>query len=141
MSPKNEVLIASDDAVVLRRLLSERALASGSDETTDELLATLNDAQVVEPHALPSGTVRLHSTLTYEELPAQTLRRVTLVEPRHADPGLGRISVLSPIGRALLGQAHGRLIEVELPAGRRMTIRLIEAANSGTAPINASALS
>jgi regulator of nucleoside diphosphate kinase len=137
MSPKAELYITSDDAVLLRRLLSERALVSGSDETMDALLATLNDAQVVEPQALPPGTVGLNSTLTYEELPTQTLRRVTLVEPRHADPGQGRISVLSPIGRALLGQVRGRLIEVELPAGRRMTIRLLETANAGAAPINA----
>lgn len=133
MSPKNELFITSDDAVVLRRLLSERALASGSDETMEALSAALNEAQVVEPQALPPGTVRLHSTLTYEELPAHTQRRVTLVEPGHADPGLGRISVLSPIGRALLGQVQGRLIEVDLPGGRRVTIQLIKAANSGAA--------
>lgn len=82
--------------------------------------------RVIEPHARPNDNVRLHSAVTYEELPGRLRRRVTLVSPRDADASAGRISVLSPVGRALLGHAQGSTIDVALPLGRRLSVRVIE---------------
>jgi regulator of nucleoside diphosphate kinase len=62
--------------------------------------------------------------VTYEELPARAHRRVTLVVPRQADAGAGRISVLSPVGRALLGQPSGRVVDIELPMGRQLSVHI-----------------
>ena len=82
--------------------------------------------RVLERRALPNDDARLHSTVAYEELPGRLRRRVTLVSPRDADVSAGRISVLSPVGRALLGHAKGRTIDVALPLGRRLLVRIIE---------------
>ena len=82
--------------------------------------------RVLEPRALPNDNARLHSTVTYEELPGRLRRRVTLVNPRDADASAGRISVLSPVGRALLGQAKGSTVDVALPLGRWLSVRVIE---------------
>ena len=82
--------------------------------------------RVLEPRALPSENARLHSTVMYEELPGRLQRRVTLVSPRDADASAGRISVLSPVGRALLGQAKGSTVDVALPLGRWLSVRVIE---------------
>ncbi len=45
--------------------------------------------------------------------------RYTLVGPAEADPRFGRLSLESPVGRALLGRRSGEVVEVETPAGRR----------------------
>lgn len=128
MSSVPEVFLCSIDAHELHRLLSDPIECDESAESTLALSTKLFEAQVVAPRALPNGTVRLHSTVTYEELPAQTRRRVTLVNPRQADAGAGRISILSPVGGALLGHAQGRVVEVALPTGRRRSVRVLEVA-------------
>ena len=75
---------------------------------------------------MSSDTVRVGFTVTYEELPAGTRRRVTLVIPREADASVGRISVLSPVGRALLGRTNGQVVPVALPMGREVSVRVLE---------------
>ena len=123
-----EIFISSTDAQELDRLLSDTAQRDHSAESTLALSTKLFEAQIVGTRALPYGTVRLNSTVTYEELPARTRRRVTLVTPREADARVGRISVLSPVGRALLGHARGRVVEIPLPAGRQQPVRVVEVA-------------
>jgi transcription elongation GreA/GreB family factor len=126
MSPRFDIMIGADDAAVLNEMLLRNAHAADAQEARDALTEMLFEATVVEPRALPPGTVRLHSTVAYEELPSGIRRRVTLVNPREADAGRGRISAFSPIGRALLGQRKDRVIDVALPAGRRMKLRVLE---------------
>jgi regulator of nucleoside diphosphate kinase len=53
---------------------------------------------------------------------------VTLVEPAAADAAAGRISVLSPIGLALIGRRRGAVSDALLPNGRRLTLRVLDAA-------------
>jgi regulator of nucleoside diphosphate kinase len=126
MSSTPDVLMSSNDIRVLHGLLFDPTFSADNDKASPDLWAKILDANVVRPHALPSDRVRLHSTVTYEELPSRNLRTVQLVTPRHADAGKGRISVLSPIGRALLGHAKGRVIRVALPIGRYLSIRVTE---------------
>jgi regulator of nucleoside diphosphate kinase len=131
MSKKPDIFLNADDAVALGDLLSRSAQGADTDEAREALTAKLLGAAIVEPRALPPGTVRLHSTVTYEELPAGNRRSVTLVNPRRADAGRGRISILSPVGRALLGQQPGHAIDVALPGGRQVQLRVVEASAAG----------
>lgn len=126
MSSISEIFISTGDAQELDSLLSDHLNRDEATESALELSTKLFEAQVVAPRALPHGTVRLNSTVTYEELPGRTRRCVTLVRPRDADASAGRISVLSPVGRALLGSALGRVVPVELPTGRPQPVRVIE---------------
>lgn len=59
----------------------------------------------------------LNSTVEYEDMESAARSRVTLAHPTTADVRLGRISVLSPVGRALLGRRIGHVAEVTLPSG------------------------
>jgi transcription elongation factor GreA len=59
------------------------------------------------------STVRLRETSTGEEIAYE------LVTPEEADPTLGRISPVSPIGKCLLGHEPGDVVEVKVPAGTR----------------------
>ena len=73
----------------------------------------------------PRDRVAMGSQVTYEQLPDGARRTVTLVFPVDADAGNGRVSVLSPIGLALLGRARGTSVEAALPDGRRLRIRIL----------------
>ena len=125
MAHPAEILISADDAATLSQLLADRNAAEQAHDARDALADKLSDAQIV-PERLLTRTVRLHARVTYEELPAGATRAVVIVNPRDADPDRGHISVLSPIGRALLGNAIGAVIEVPLPADRSLLVRVTE---------------
>lgn len=125
MSPRFDIMLGADDAAILSVLLRS-AHAADMQEAHDALTEKLFEATIVEARALPPGTVRLHSTVAYEELSSGIRRRVTLVNPRQADAGRGCISVFSPIGRALLGQRQDCVVDAALPAGRRTKLRVLE---------------
>jgi transcription elongation GreA/GreB family factor len=68
----------------------------------------------------------MSSLVVYREEPAGTRRTVSVVHPSHANPAEGRVSVLSPVGRALLGRKRGAVASIDVPGGRALTIRVLE---------------
>ena len=66
------------------------------------------------------------STVSYVEEFSGTRRTVTLAYPDEADPAKGRISVLSPVGLALLGRRRGSVAAPGMPNGRQLSIRILE---------------
>ena len=74
-----------------------------------ELLAEMERALVTSADALPSDVVRMGSTVTFRSEGGET-RRVRLVFPGQADIGKGKISILTPVGAALIGLAEGQSI-------------------------------
>ena len=82
-----------------------------------EVADALEEVKVVPPPAEPHGRVFFGAwvTLEDEEGSEQTWR---LVGPDEADARSGRLSVESPLGRALLGREEGDVVEVERPRGR-----------------------
>lgn len=72
-----------------------------------------------------SQPIALNCGVTYEEEPHGARRSVVLVRPDESNAATGRISVLSPVGRALLGQAPGARVGVDLPDGRKLSIRVL----------------
>ena len=100
-------------------------------ELAEELLAELARARLADGAALPPDTVQMGSTLTYEVDGRR--RRVTLVYPTEADIDTGRISVLTPIGTALIGLAEGQSIEWTARDGRRQRLTVVEVERDGAA--------
>jgi regulator of nucleoside diphosphate kinase len=91
--------------------LSQLAKAASSTfpRTADFLAREIERAQVVaDPDAVP-GLVVMNSTVEFRDDAGQT-RRVTLVYPDAADVSTGKISVLTPIGAALIGLSVGQSI-------------------------------
>src|SRR3546814_20511413 len=78
------------------------AAAQKVPEVAEELLAEMDRAEVLPSNAVPANVVRMGTTLTYCADESQT-RRVTLVFPVDADISKGRISILTPVGAALIG--------------------------------------
>lgn len=92
-------------------------------EVADDLLLELERAKVVKDTAVPEDVVRMGSTVEYEADDGQH-RTVTLVFPAEADIAQGRISILTPIGGALIGLAAGQSIDWTARDGRnhRLTV-------------------
>jgi regulator of nucleoside diphosphate kinase len=85
------------------------------------LHAELERAQVVPPNELPRDVVSMNSMAECVEEASGRTHALTLVYPREADAAQGRISVLAPVGAALLGMKVGQSIDWPAPSG---TLRL-----------------
>lgn len=88
------------------------------------LRAELERAIVVDPNAMPSDVVALGSHVRYRDEHSGTSRCVQVVGPDDADAAAGRISVLAPVGAALLGLSVGQAIEWKFPGGEVRTLRV-----------------
>lgn len=96
-------------------------------ELADVLLAELERAKVVTAKSAPPDVVRMGSTVEFKSDEAQA-RRVTLVFPGEANIEEGRVSILTPVGTALLGLSQGQSIMWTAPDGRRhqLTVLAVE---------------
>ena len=126
MASYNELLVSARDADILAPLVGDRRRNDRFEaEAADALADVLMDARRVPHDRLPADRVAMNSRVAYREEPAGELRTVALVHPNEAAPADGRISVLSPVGRALLGRRAGSTASLSVPGGRALTIRVL----------------
>lgn len=90
------------------------------------LEAELARAIVVPREEIPPDVVTMNSRVLFENETTRERREITLVYPRDADIDAGKISVLVPVGTALLGLRVGQSIDWELPSGEKHRYRVIE---------------
>jgi regulator of nucleoside diphosphate kinase len=90
----------------------------GSDSLV-HLQEELDRAEIVAPQDVSEGVVTMNSTVVLLDLETGEEETYTLVLPERADLARGRISVLAPIGTAMLGYEAGDIFEWEVPAGTR----------------------
>lgn len=127
MAHRHDILISACDAQAIGLMLGEWPRRHRLEqETAEDLATTLGGARIVASGALPDGVVAMDSTVRYVGVPDGAPGSVTIVYPAQADAGAGRVSVLSPIGRALLGRRTGSVVEVALPTGRQFAVRIAE---------------
>ena len=85
----------------------------------DKLRGELHRAQIVAPQDIPADTITMNSRVALLDLDTREEEIYTLVYPENADSAEGKISVLAPIGTAMLGYRVGDVFEWEVPAGKR----------------------
>jgi regulator of nucleoside diphosphate kinase len=90
-----------------------------SNPAADRLDAELARARVVSPSALDRDVVPMNSDVAYGDVTSGVRRTVRIVYPHMADTARGYVSVLAPIGSALLGLRVGQEIEWRMPSGVR----------------------
>ena len=90
------------------------------------LRAELERAIVVPPDALPSGVVGMYSQVRYRDEHTGVSRQIQIVLPEDADVDQGKVSVLAPVGAALLGVETGQVIDWTFPAGEIRRLRVEE---------------
>jgi regulator of nucleoside diphosphate kinase len=122
-----EISVSARDAELLAAMLAAHRRADRFEAgASDELADLLMEARLVPADRLPNTRVALHSSVTYEEQPSGRRRTVTPVLPEDADPAKARISVLSPIGLALIGRERGSVVKAAMPNGKELTIRILD---------------
>lgn len=92
----------------------------------EKLESELVRANVVPRGEIPGDVVTMNSRVVFENETTGERREVTLVYPGNADIDAGRISVLVPIGTALLGLRVGQSIEWVLPGGEKQRYRIVD---------------
>ncbi|TPK97002.1 MULTISPECIES: nucleoside diphosphate kinase regulator [unclassified Mesorhizobium] len=112
--------------------------ATRNPAAADELLAELDRARVVADGRIAVDVVRMGSTVRFVSDLGED-RRVTLVFPGEADIAEGKVSILTPIGAALIGLSAGQSINWTARDGRvhRLTAESVEAPMPASTPSTA----
>ena len=120
------IFITTKDAEKLRKLIREAYHSDyrGSDYLKN-LAGEIEKASVMQPDQIPADVITLNSTARLVDQETHEEMVYTLVFPEDADPSQGKISILAPIGTAMLGYKTGDTFEWDTPGGKR-TIRVKE---------------
>jgi regulator of nucleoside diphosphate kinase len=115
---EGRILVSRQDALRLRSLIMSERLRRGQDrEHLADLEHELDRASMVDGGTLPRDRVALGSTVIVRDADSGVCRVYSLVLPSQADAGKGRISILAPLGTALLGHRAGERVEWQMPGG------------------------
>jgi regulator of nucleoside diphosphate kinase len=128
MSQLHERHISQPDAARLAVVIDARALTHPFErDDLDELADTLAGAKVLPAHQVPGDSAALGARVEVRTRvdDAVTTSRIVLVEPKDAEPANGRISVVSPLGRALLGLRPRMRAPLALPGGREAEVEVL----------------
>jgi regulator of nucleoside diphosphate kinase len=117
---KRRLVLSKEDYDIIMFYL-KRGLATITFNRRDaqELESELKKARVVNSHDLPADIVRLNSTVTIKEEKENKIIEVMVVLPEKADIKQKKISIMSPIGTALIGFAKGQKVKWKVPAGNK----------------------
>ncbi|MEO8346140.1 MAG: nucleoside diphosphate kinase regulator [Betaproteobacteria bacterium] len=115
MSHDHSILITESDFARLRRLASHPYLAK-----------ELEKAEIVDSRRIPRDVVTMGSRIRFQDDTTGVIRDITIVFPDQAEASQGKISVLAPIGTALLGLSVGQSIRWPFPDESMRTLRVLE---------------
>lgn len=125
MHTRNHALLTELDTLRLRRV-AHRLISQGggSRDKGEELVELIEIAEVVPGDAIPPDTVTMNSRVLYDDSAVGPAEAITLVYPEQADVDKGRVSVLSPLGLALLGARNGEKVSLETPGKGLREVRV-----------------
>jgi regulator of nucleoside diphosphate kinase len=128
------IILSRDDHAKLRLLLTT-ALHSSASAALQKLREELDRAAVIDPEAFPADVVTMESAVEFEDLGTSEVEEYTITYPDRADIEHKRISILAPIGTALIGCRVGDIVKWSTPGGvRQLKVRRV------TAPATTAAL-
>jgi regulator of nucleoside diphosphate kinase len=124
---RRKIIITENDHERLESLLaSEFATAIGPSEYLDDLRAELDRAEIVCPEEVPHNVVTMNSTVVLRDVDTRERETYTLVFPDAADIANDRLSVLAPVGTAILGERIGDVVRWRVPQGwRRLKVERV----------------
>lgn len=117
------IAITRGDMEKLARIANSSAGAFA--QTAEFLGREIDRAQVIEEFESRPGLVKMGSRVTFRDDVTSQVRAVTLVYPGEADVSQGRISVLTPVGAALIGLSVSQSIEWETQSGERRSLTVL----------------
>jgi regulator of nucleoside diphosphate kinase len=123
----HEIRLTELDAVRLERALMELLKGTPYEpQGATELESLLDAAAIVPSSSIDPNVVTMNSTVVLEACPSGERTTLTLVYPKDADPARSQVSVMSPVGRALLGARAGDLLRVLVPGHAEREFRVLE---------------
>ena len=120
--PKPPLLMSRLDVERIESLLESPA---AQNVDTSALEAEIERATIVESAQMPPDVITMNSTARFLDENSGEEREMTLVFPRDADGSAEKVSILAPVGSALLGLHVGDAIEWPLPGGRTIRLRVL----------------
>lgn len=122
MNTRSKIIMTSQDLDRLEALLDTLPEDSPG---KDDLQKELDRAEVVPPQQIPDDVVTMNSKVLFS-VDSGGEFCLTLVYPKDIDGSADRISVLAPVGSALLGLSTGERIEWPRPGGGMMKLQIKE---------------
>lgn len=122
-----QIVITDYDVQRLEELIENtRATSSRDTRYLDELEQELHKADVVPPDGIPPDVITMNSRVCLKDVNSGEELVYTLVFPREANLEKGRISVLAPVGTAMIGYRKGDRISWPVPGGiKRLQVKKI----------------
>lgn len=118
MSARSIVVTTADRRRLGTLLEKRRELGLEKRRLLDDLEHEFERAEVVEPTDVPGNVITMNSTARLRDLDTGESFEWTLVYPPGMNAGEGRVSVLAPVGTALIGYREGDIIDWPVPGGR-----------------------
>lgn len=117
---ERKIYITTLDAERLQQLIRGMTSPGDHERIFLKMLAEeLLRAEIVDPLKIPRDVVTMNSLVKFRDMDSGEIYMYSIVYPANADFENGRISVLAPIGMALLGYRVGDLVKWPVPAGMR----------------------
>ena len=129
---KPDITVLASDAERLEMMIDR--LPASAQDGGDALLDELARADLVEPGDLPASVVAMNSTVRFEVIEPHEEFCLTLVYPADLNSGPNQISVLTPMGTALLGMAEGKVIDWPRRDGQTVQVRVLEVLSQRSGP-------
>jgi regulator of nucleoside diphosphate kinase len=120
------IYITREDNSKLRLLISTALYSSSTSTALRKLGDELDRAAIVDLSGIPTGVVTMDSRVEFEDLATGEIEDYVITFPDRADVAQKRISILAPIGTALIGCREGDLVSWATPGGlRRLRVRRV----------------
>jgi len=116
---KSSAVITKSDFDRLKHLVESPRYRRAGPVSLAPLRRELQDGEVVAPTGVPKDVVTMHSRVSVRNARAKESETYTIVYPDEANLDEGKVSVLAPMGTALIGAREGSVVAFDAPGGRR----------------------
>lgn len=125
----NKLVLAKEDYdIIMTYVRRGLPTITFNRQDAEELETELKKAKLVNKEELPEDVVRLNSTVTIKEEKENKILELTVVTPEKANIKQRLISIMSPIGTALIGFRKGQQVKWKVPSGKK-TFTIMEVQN------------
>ncbi|MEO6905676.1 MAG: GreA/GreB family elongation factor [Ginsengibacter sp.] len=122
------IILKHDFEILNAHVKNLQGMQVNEKENFSKLSQELKKAQIVDPENFPDDIVRLDSTVVIKDLQTNREMTITIVLPQKADIKQRKVSVLAPIGTALIGFGKGQKVSWEVPSGKK-DFKIMEVSN------------
>ncbi len=113
-----KIIVSTRDLIKLKDLIGTQI--PGCENSLKELVVELQNAEIVEPEKMPPDVITMNSKVRFKDIEESEDYIFSLVYPGDSDTSKGKLSILAPVGTALLGYRVGDEIRWKVPAGTKI---------------------